>query len=85
MAETSLKVRLDEIKQQLSQTGLHIALHMKQDLTNEWLLLKNNGTVNLRIDKLRLPYMAQTVAAAIENVVFVAKVKSNPASFTVPG
>jgi Tc toxin complex TcA C-terminal TcB-binding domain len=83
LAETSLKDRLNEIKQQLSQTGLHIALNMKQDLTNEWLLLKNNGTVNLKIDKSRLPYMAQTIDAAIENVVFVTKVKNNPANFTV--
>jgi Tc toxin complex TcA C-terminal TcB-binding domain len=83
LAETSLKDRLSEIKQQLSQTGLHIALNMKQDLTNEWLLLKNNGMVNLKIDKSRLPYMAQTIDAAIENVMFVAKVKNNPANFTV--
>ena len=83
LAETTLKDRLNAIKQQLSQTGLHIALNMRQDLTNEWLLLKNNGTVNLRIDKSRLPYMAQTIDAAIENVMFVAKVKNNPANFTV--
>jgi hypothetical protein len=83
LAETTLIDRLNVIKQQLSQTGLHIALNMKQDLTNEWLLLKNNGTVNLLIDKSRLPYMAQTIDAAIENVVFVVKVKNNPASFTV--
>ena len=83
LAETSLKDRLNEIKQQLSQTGLHVALNLKQDLASEWLLLKNNGTVNLKIDKSRLPYMAQTIDAAIEDVMFVAKVKNNPASFTV--
>lgn len=83
LAEASLKDRLNEIKQQLSQTGLHIALNMKQDLTNEWLLLKNNGTVSFSIDKSRLPYMAQSMDAAIENVVFVAKVKNNPANFTI--
>ena len=47
------------------------------------LLLKNNGTVNVTIDKSRLPYLAQTIDAAVENVVFVAKVKNNPANFTV--
>jgi len=83
LAEISLKDRLNVIKQQLSQTGLHTALNMKIDLTNEWLLLKNNGTVNLKIDKSRLPYIAQTIDAAIENVVFVAKVKNNPANFSV--
>jgi hypothetical protein len=83
LAETSLKDRLDEIKQQLSQTGLHVALNMRQDLPNEWLLLKGNGTVSLKIDKSRLPYIAQTINAAVEDVMFVAKVKNNPASFTV--
>lgn len=83
LAETSLKDRLDEIKQQLGQTGLHLALNLKQDLPNEWLLLKNNGAVNLKIDKSRLPYTAQTIDAAVEDVMFVAKVKNNPASFTI--
>ncbi len=83
LAETSLKDGLSEIKQQLSQTGLHVALNMKQDMTNEWLLLKNNGTVNFKIDKSRLPYMAQTINAAIENVIFVAGIKNNPATFTI--
>jgi hypothetical protein len=83
LAETSLKDRLNVIRQQLSQTGLHLALNLKQDLPNEWLLLKSNGTVSLKIDKSRLPYMAQTIDAAVEDVMFVAKVKNNPASFTV--
>lgn len=83
LAEASQKDRLNAIKQQLSQTGLHIALNMKQDLASEWLLLKNNGTVSLSIDKSRLPYMAQTMDAAIENVVFVAKVANNPANFSI--
>lgn len=83
LAETSLKDRLDAIKQQLSQTGLHSAINMKHDLSNEWNLLKKNGTVDLKIDKARLPYMAQTIDAAIEDVMFVAKVKNNPATFSV--
>jgi hypothetical protein len=83
LAETSLKERLNAVKQQLGQTGLHLVLNLKQDLPNEWLLLKTNATVNLKVDKSRLPYMAQTVDAAIEDVMFVAKVKGNPASFTV--
>ena len=83
LAEGSLIERLNAIKQQLSQTGLHIALNMKHDLATEWLLLKTNGTVNLNIDKSRLPYIAQTIDAAIENVMFVARVTGNPASFTV--
>ncbi len=83
LAETSLKDRLAEIKQQLNRTGLHVAISMKHDLPNEWHLLKKNGTVDLKIDKSRLPYMAQTIEAAIENVMFVAKAKDNPASFSV--
>ena len=83
LAVTSLKVRLDSIKQQLSQTGLHVAINMKHDLPNEWQLFKKNGSVDLKIDKSRLPYMAQTIDAAIENVMFVAKVKNNPSTFTI--
>ena len=56
---------------------------MKHDLTNEWYLLKQNATVDLKIDKSRLPYMAQTLDAAIEDVMFVAKVKNNPAAFKI--
>lgn len=83
LAETSLKTRLAAIKEQLNQTGMHIALNMKHDLPNEWHLLKKNGTVDLKIDKSRLPYMAQTIDAAIENVMFVVKVKNNPATFLI--
>ena len=56
---------------------------MKHDLSNEWHLLKQNGNVDLKIDKSRLPYMAQTIDAAIENVMFLAKVKDNPVTFSV--
>jgi len=83
LAVTSLKDRLDVITQRLSQTGLHIALNMKHDLPNEWHLLKQDGSVDLKIDKSRLPYMAQTIDAEIENVMFVAKVKNNPSTFTI--
>jgi len=30
-----------------------------------------------------LPYMAQTLAAAIEKVIFIAKIKNNPSTFTI--
>ncbi len=83
LSVTSLKDRLDAIKQQLGPTGLHVALNMKHDLPNEWHLLKQNGSVDLKIDKSRLPYMAQTIDAEIENVMFVAKVKNNPATFSI--
>jgi hypothetical protein len=83
LAETSLKDRLDAIWQELSQTGLHLAINMKYDLPNAWQLFKKNGAIDMTIGKSRLPYMAQTIAAAIENVIFIAKVKNNPSTFTI--
>ncbi len=83
LAETDLKDRLAEIKQELDQEGLHVAINMKHDMPNEWHLLKKNGAIDLKIDKSRLPYMAQTIAAAIENIMFIAKVKDNPASYSI--
>jgi hypothetical protein len=82
-AVSSVKDRLADIKQQLSQTGLHIAVNVKRDMPNEWLLLKKNSTIGLTVDKTRLPYMAQTLSAAVENVMFIAGVKGNPASFSL--
>ena len=83
-AERSLLVRLAEIKQQLSQTGMHIALNMKHDLPNEWHLLKTSGTVNLSITKSRLPYFVQAIEdAQIEKVIFIARAKENPAAYSV--
>jgi hypothetical protein len=46
-------------------------------------VLKGSGTVNLNIDQSRLPYIAQTIGAAIDDVMLVASVKNNPATFTV--
>lgn len=84
LAETSLIERLTEIKQQLSQIGLHIALNMKHDLPNEWHLLTKTGFVELKIDKSRLPYLAQMIdTTAIESVMFIASVKNNPASYVI--
>ncbi len=82
-AETSLKSNLAEIKQRLNKKGLHIALNMKHDLPNEWHLLKKNGSVELKIDKSRLPYIAQSFDPAIENILFIAQVKNNPANFSI--
>ena len=82
-AEQSLKDRLTQIKQQLSETGMHLAIDLKHDRPNEWHLLKTNGNVNLVIDKSNFPYLAQTLAAAVENVMFIAKVKNNPTSYPI--
>ncbi|PGT56989.1 neuraminidase-like domain-containing protein [Bacillus thuringiensis] len=82
-AINSIKKQLDSIEQELNETGLHVVLNMKHDLPNEWHLLKKNGTVELKIDKSRLPYMVQTLDVKIENVMFLAKVKDNPVPFSV--
>jgi hypothetical protein len=84
LANAILKDQLAVIKQALSQDGLHVAINLKNDLPNEWYRLKTTGTVDLAIDKSRLPYMVQAFnTAAIERVMFVANVNGNPAGFTL--
>ena len=70
-AETDLTVALDEIRQTLNEGGLHMVLNLKHDMPNEWHLLKQNHTVDLKIDKSRLPYMAQLPDASIGSVIFI--------------
>ncbi|BFT72396.1 neuraminidase-like domain-containing protein [Paenibacillus sp. P36] len=79
----SLSKQLENMEQELNETGLHIALNLKHDLPGEWNVLRKNGSIYLKIDKTRLPFMAQTLKAAIENVMFVAKVKDDPVGFTI--
>jgi hypothetical protein len=83
-ATSTLSTRLSEIKQALSETGLHVAVNMKYEMPNEWHLLKQNGQVDVKIAKSSLPYMVQTIStAAIDHVVFIAKVKGDPDPFTI--
>ncbi len=82
-ANGSLKDQMNSIKQLLGETGLHIAFDLKHDLSNEWNLLKNNGAVDLIIDKSRLPYIVQSLDALIENVMFITKIKNNPSTFSI--
>jgi hypothetical protein len=88
-SNTALKDQLEAIKQDLTQNGLHTAINMKHDLPNEWLLLTKNGSIDLTLDKSRLPYMVQPIypdvieTAEIESVMFVARIKENPAAFTI--
>lgn len=83
LAATTLKDKLEEIKQQLGETGLHVAINMKHDMPNEWHALKGSGAVNLTLDKSRLPFFSQSIGTAIESVKFIAGVKNNPASYTI--
>jgi 5-hydroxyisourate hydrolase-like protein (transthyretin family) len=81
-ANASLRDQLDAIRQGLKQTGLHTAINLKHDLPNEWHLLTTNGTVDLTLHKSGLPYMVQGFdTTVIESVMFIAKVKGNPAEF----
>jgi len=83
-ATKSLSKQLANIEQELNETGLNVALNMKHDLSNEWHLLKKDGAISLKIDKSRLPYMAQAIAKTkIEQVLFIAQVTDNPASFSI--
>ena len=76
--------QLEAIKQGLIQNGLHVALNMKHDLPNEWHLLKANGSIDLTIGKSRLPYMVASIdTSSVESVMFIAKIKDNPAAFTI--
>ncbi|HJQ08282.1 MAG TPA: neuraminidase-like domain-containing protein [Candidatus Saccharimonadales bacterium] len=83
LAETTLLDRLAELKQELSQTGLHTAINIKHEMPNEWHLLKSTGSVESIISKDRLPYLAQALDATIENTVVLAKVTGNPANFVL--
>jgi hypothetical protein len=83
LANDELTNQIKVIKQGLSQEGLHIAINIKHDLPNEWQLLKNNASIDLLIDKTRLPYMAQPFNAEIKSVMFIAKVKDDPANFVI--
>lgn len=83
LAETNLLDRLATIQQGLSETGLHVAINMTHEMPNEWNVLKSTGTVEATIDTTRLPYLAQTLNAAIDHVVVLAKVTGNPATFAV--
>ena len=83
LAETTLKDKLNEVKQQLSDTALHLPVNLKYDMPNEWYVLKKDGTANLQILKTRLPYFAQALACEIDKITFIAKLKNTPATFTI--
>jgi Tc toxin complex TcA C-terminal TcB-binding domain len=79
-ANNSLKESLANIKQQLTESGLHIAINMKHDMPNEWHMLTKKGKTNIKIDKSRLPYMVQSLGASIDRIMFITKGKNTPVS-----
>ncbi|MGY0035284.1 Tc toxin subunit A-related protein [Pedobacter sp. NJ-S-72] len=83
LAETSLKGRLNAIHQTLNETGLHIGINLKQDMPDVWNLLLKNASAPVTISKFRLPYFVQPLTTTISKVIFVAKVKGDPGSYTV--
>lgn len=79
-ATNSVKSQLAAIKQELNETGLHVAINLKHDLPNEWHLLKTQGKVDLKVDKSRAPYFALVLIKSIEKVIFLAKPKQGTPS-----
>lgn len=83
VAESALSDQLKAIQGRLENTGLHTAINLKNDLPNEWHLLLTEGSTSLKIEKSRLPYMAQALSSQIESVIFIAKIKDNPDEFMI--
>lgn len=83
LANSTLKDRLNLIKQQLTEEGLHVAINMKHEMPNQWNLLKTSAHVNLSIDKFRLPYMAQMLNPEIEEVMLIGKITGNPSTYAL--
>lgn len=83
LAEDTLVDKLKEIQQDLSKTGMHSYHSLRYEMPNEWNLLKTTGTSNVTVTKSLLPYFVQPLTPAIEEVVFIARVNGNPATFTI--
>lgn len=83
-ASKSLSKQLENITQALNETGLHVAFSMRHDLSNEWHLLKKNGSIDLKFDKTRLPYMMQLIdKPVIEEVMLLAQIEEDPSSYSI--
>ncbi|MDR6782684.1 DNA-binding transcriptional MerR regulator [Pedobacter africanus] len=82
-AVQSVSGQLNKVSQQLNETGMHLLIGLRQDIPSGWNLLKTGGTVNLSIDKSRLPYMVQGMNVGLKQVTFMAQVKGNPQTFTM--
>ncbi len=72
-AQDSARRILNEIQQQISETGLHVMISMKHDMPNEWNLMKSNHAATIKIDGSRLPYMAPKLVAGykFDTVLFI--------------
>lgn len=83
-ASKSAIKQLDAISQALSQTGLHVALNMRHELSDEWTILKKTGSTAITIDKAKLPYIAQLVRkTSIESVIFLTSMADSQSTCTI--
>jgi hypothetical protein len=73
VAKNSVVTQLNEMRQQLNETGLHIPISLKHDMPNEWNLLVSKGIAEIEINKTRLPYMAQAIPLSSVQIRLVAK------------
>ncbi len=83
LAESTLKDKLNEISQGLEKTGMHRYHSLRYEMPNEWNLLKSEGVTNITLSKIVLPYFVQPLTPSITEVIFIARVNENPASFTI--
>src|SRR5690606_4475222 len=80
-ANNSIKEQIQSIHQSLNQKGLHVGLNLKNDKPNQWHLLKQEGVVNLLLDKSKLPYMVQGFdSIEVDKVTFLAEINENATS-----
>jgi len=90
-ASDSVVNQLNSLTQQLNETGLHIPISLKHDMPNEWLLLKQNGTTEIKIEKSRLPYFVHspipTISAMLiskSSVAIKVKRTGDPTAIVLP-
>ncbi|TDB67508.1 Tc toxin subunit A-related protein [Arundinibacter roseus] len=83
LASSTLAEKLTGLAQELGKTGLHKAISLRHELPNVWHLFKTNGDALITLEKERLPYFTQPLAASISNVIFLARLEDNAASLTL--
>lgn len=80
----SIKNGLNNMRQALlDDPGTHVAINMRYEMPSQWHLLKQNRSVAVSINRERLPYLLQVSNIALEDVVFVVKLKNNPATLNI--
>lgn len=80
----NIKTEIEAIKNTLGENGLYSAFSLKHDFPNEWHQLISNGEVNFKIEKSRLPYLAQAVSSTEKvEVIFLAKTKNDTTALSM--